>query len=73
MATAVEKIKVQTRQSDKVEAKKNPEKEQIEDSERNAKINELAYYKAECRGFQPGHEMEDWLEAEQDYLSQQKK
>jgi hypothetical protein len=25
---------------------------------------ERAYYKAEARGFEPGHEMEDWLEAE---------
>lgn len=25
---------------------------------------ECAYYKAEARGFVPGHEMDDWLEAE---------
>jgi len=25
---------------------------------------ECAYYKAEARGFEPGHEMEDWLAAE---------
>jgi hypothetical protein len=25
---------------------------------------ELAYYRAEARGFEPGHEMEDWLAAE---------
>lgn len=25
---------------------------------------ECAYYKAEARGFKPGHEMEDWLAAE---------
>ncbi len=31
-----------------------------------AQIAELAYYKAERRGFAPGHEMEDWLEAERD-------
>lgn len=23
-----------------------------------------AYYKAEARGFEPGHELEDWLQAE---------
>ncbi len=28
------------------------------------RIAELAYQKAECRGFEPGHEWEDWLEAE---------
>ena len=31
-----------------------------------AQIAELAYYKAERRGFAPGHEMEDWLEAERE-------
>jgi len=25
-----------------------------------------AYYRAEKRGFEPGHEMDDWLEAEQE-------
>ncbi len=34
----------------------------------SAKIAECAYYKAESRGFEPGHEVEDWLEAEQQYL-----
>lgn len=29
-------------------------------------ISELAYYKAEQRGFEPGHELEDWLEAERE-------
>jgi hypothetical protein len=28
-----------------------------------------AYYKAEKRGFKPGHEMDDWLEAEQEIIS----
>ena len=28
------------------------------------RIAELAYQKAERRGFEPGHEWEDWLEAE---------
>lgn len=36
--------------------------------DRNAKIAELAYYKAENRGFTPGYELEDWLEAEQEFL-----
>jgi hypothetical protein len=29
----------------------------------HSKIAECAYYKAEARGFEPGHEMEDWLAA----------
>jgi hypothetical protein len=32
------------------------------------KIAELAYFKAEQRGFQPGHEEEDWLIAEREIV-----
>ena len=31
---------------------------------RRAMIAEAAYYLAERRGFQPGHELEDWVTAE---------
>ena len=31
---------------------------------RHQRIAWLAYYKAEKRGFEPGLELEDWLEAE---------
>jgi len=30
-----------------------------------AAIAAAAYYRAEQRGFEPGHELEDWLQAEQ--------
>lgn len=36
--------------------------------DRDCKIAELAYYKAESRGFAPGNELEDWLEAEREFL-----
>ncbi len=36
--------------------------------DRDARIAELAYYKAESRGFEPDHELEDWLEAEQEFV-----
>jgi hypothetical protein len=36
--------------------------------DRDTKIAELAYFKAESRGFSPGHELEDWLEAEGEFL-----
>jgi hypothetical protein len=36
----------------------------IEPNARRAMIAEIAYYRAEKRGFDPGHEIEDWLEAE---------
>lgn len=35
-----------------------PEKSKTE------KIAEAAYFKAEKRNFEPGHEMQDWLQAE---------
>ena len=38
----------------------------------DARIAELAYLKAESRGFEPGHELEDWLEAEQEFCGSQK-
>jgi hypothetical protein len=31
---------------------------------RERRIREAAYFKAERRGFAPGHELEDWLAAE---------
>lgn len=31
---------------------------------RHARIAEAAYYRAERRGFAPGHELDDWLQAE---------
>jgi len=36
------------------------------DPARRARIAIAAYYRAERRGFAPGHEIEDWLEAERD-------
>lgn len=35
-------------------------------TEMDSRIAEIAYYKAERRGFAPGYELEDWLEAEQE-------
>ena len=33
-------------------------------------IAEIAYYKSEKRGFTPGHEWEDWFEAEKELRKQ---
>lgn len=35
-------------------------------------IAEGAYYRAERRGFQPGSDLQDWLEAEQEILAIQR-
>ncbi|NLT33646.1 MAG: DUF2934 domain-containing protein [Acidobacteria bacterium] len=48
-------------------AKKNqasPPPAGITDKERYLLISEAAYYRAEQRGFAPGHELQDWLDAE---------
>lgn len=36
--------------------------------DRNAKIAELAYYRAEHRKFAPGYELDDWLAAEKELI-----
>ncbi len=33
-------------------------------------VAERAFFKAEKRGFAPGHEMDDWLEAEKEVSNQ---
>lgn len=34
------------------------------ENQQRSRTAECAYYKAEARGFEPGHEMDDWLAAE---------
>jgi hypothetical protein len=36
----------------------------IDPDHRRALIAQIAYYRAERRGFEPGHDAEDWLNAE---------
>jgi hypothetical protein len=36
----------------------------IDPEHRRALIAEVAYYRSERRGFEPGHDLEDWLSAE---------
>jgi hypothetical protein len=38
----------------------------VDPARRSALIAEAAYFRAEKRGFSPGHEAEDWLAAEAD-------
>jgi len=45
-------------------------KESIDPEKVRKMIAECAYYKAEKRGFSAGHEIEDWLEAEQEVKKQ---
>ena len=39
-------------------------------AERRQMVAEAAYYRAEKRNFEPGHELEDWLEAEAELEAQ---
>lgn len=36
--------------------------------ETRRQIAEAAYYRAKERGFEPGHELEDWIEAESEIM-----
>jgi len=36
--------------------------------DREAQIAEYAYYRAKARNFEPGHDIEDWLAAEQYFV-----
>jgi len=52
------------------EVKSDPEESgnTLKSEDLDARIAELAYLKAESRDFEPGHELEDWLEAEQELM-----
>ena len=41
--------------------------------EYEAIIAEIANYRAENRGFEPGYELTDWLEAEQEFIQNEDK
>jgi hypothetical protein len=42
----------------------------VDPGQRTALISKAAYFRAQRRGFAPGHEMEDWLAAEAEVDSQ---
>ncbi len=41
---------------------------EIEGEDKLSCIAVLAYYKAEARSYEPGHEMQDWLDAEAEIM-----
>ena len=47
------------------------ETEKHSSSSLHTRISVAAYYKAELRTFALGHDLDDWLEAEQDVLSRE--
>lgn len=42
----------------------NESKSKLNKEDQNSRVAVSAYYKAQTRGFEPGHELEDWLAAE---------
>jgi Protein of unknown function (DUF2934) len=59
MTTTITKIKGQKSSTDEFT---------LACSGQHARIAELAYLKAEKRGFETGHEQEDWFDAERECL-----
>jgi hypothetical protein len=43
-----------------------PDTAKTDADQRHRRISEAAYYRSQRRGFEPGREQDDWLEAEQD-------
>lgn len=43
-------------------------KNTVDDEDIVSKIAVAAYYKAQARGYEPGHEIQDWMEAEAEIL-----
>jgi len=43
-------------------------KAELSEEDLISKIAVAAYYKAESRGYEPGHEIQDWMEAESEIL-----
>lgn len=64
MGKTIKKIKAgNTFQTKKVKELDNP----ILLPDRDAKVAKIAYEKAKNRSFLPGHELDDWLEAEKEF------
>jgi hypothetical protein len=69
-AAAVKKAPARRRGPPRVKAKEAPvaavtaPQVEISPEIRRVMISEAAYWRAERRGFEPGHEMEDWFAAE---------
>ncbi len=59
-------IESKTKSKSEAKSKKvsNISSKELNDEDRCCLVAESAYYRAEARGFESGHELEDWLAAE---------
>ena len=48
----------------------NDARAEVSPEELRKLISEAAYYRAKQRGFEPGHEVEDWIQAEAEVIGQ---
>jgi len=62
------KSKDSVKKSRKPNGADNAKLNSTEPHDRLLNIAVNAYYKAESRGFEPGHEIQDWLEAEAEVM-----
>lgn len=61
---AAERRPLKPMRGQRIRERKFPGARTFDPARRHALIAEAAYYLAERRGFAPGHELDDWLQAE---------
>ena len=69
MTTKKSRVAEQTEWKPEVPEDPDCDPPEVEDLDLTKRIAALAYSKAENRGFEPGHELEDWLEAERELIA----
>ena len=64
MDAAKQQTKSTMRTKKELSSKDKASESELNEQDRDSSVAVSAYYKAQARGFEPGHELEDWLAAE---------
>ncbi|GJL72882.1 MAG: hypothetical protein NMNS01_20810 [Nitrosomonas sp.] len=64
MNAAIKQPKRTRRTKKELSSKDKASESELNEQDRDSRVAVSAYYKAQARGFEPGHELEDWLTAE---------
>lgn len=64
MDAAKQQTKSTMRTKKELSSKDKVSESELNEQDRDSRVAVSAYYKAQARGFEPGHELEDWLAAE---------
>ncbi|MCB1948673.1 DUF2934 domain-containing protein [Nitrosomonas sp.] len=64
MDAAKQQTKSTMRTKKELSSKDKASESELNEQDRDSRVAVSAYYKAQARGFEPGHELEDWLAAE---------